>query len=29
MAPPFIIEGGQVDAITERLGAALDALADV
>jgi adenosylmethionine-8-amino-7-oxononanoate aminotransferase len=30
MAPPFIIEGAQVDAITERLGAALDAaLADV
>ena len=30
LAPPFIVEGGQVDAITERLGAALDAaLTDV
>ena len=30
LAPPFIIEGSQIDAIAERLGAALDAaLADV
>ena len=30
LAPPFIVEGGQVDAIVERLGPALDAaLTDV
>ena len=30
LAPPFIVEGSQVDAIVERLGAALEAaLADV
>ena len=30
LAPPFIIEGSQVDAIAERLGAALNAaLTDV
>ncbi len=30
MAPPFIVEGSQVDAIVERLGRAIDAaLADV
>jgi len=30
LAPPFIIEGSQVDAIADRLGASLDAaLADV
>jgi adenosylmethionine-8-amino-7-oxononanoate aminotransferase len=25
LAPPFIVEGGQVDAIVDRLGRALDA----
>jgi adenosylmethionine-8-amino-7-oxononanoate aminotransferase len=30
LAPPFIIEGSQVDAIAERLGASLEAaLADI
>ncbi len=30
LAPPFIVQGSQVDAIVERLGAALEAaLADV
>jgi adenosylmethionine-8-amino-7-oxononanoate aminotransferase len=30
LAPPFIVEAAQVDAIAERLGAALDAaIADV